>query len=301
MNTKKIVIFTLLIHLFLFGTVYAGGYGYVKVKWFNSLNQYIGEEQWQATDESEGWHQLYDDVTSPPNAAYAKIILGNQFDSQTPYVYFDDIGLTASGFRRTTCTASPECDENDTGEAWCDGNMKKTCDYNCGAVSQEVCRTDAEDTDEDALDPYRVKGECTSYLGCVGEECKSDHYQDSCGCLAKCYGTPDCTTSDILHCAAKGTKYQCEADSTCYWVLSEYKRVNDGCEREFINCKDYGLSYSCFYDKCTTFDINNDNYIGINDIFQVATHFGLDSNSPSWDERCDMNGDDYIGVNDIFL
>jgi PKD repeat protein len=47
-------------------------------------------------------------------------------------------------------------------------------------------------------------------------------------------------------------------------------------------------------------DVNGDGYVGIDDIFMVASHFGQDPSNPNWDPRCDINGDLYIGVDDIF-
>jgi len=47
-------------------------------------------------------------------------------------------------------------------------------------------------------------------------------------------------------------------------------------------------------------DVNGDGYVGVDDIFMVALHFGEDPEDPNWDPRCDINGDLYIGVDDIF-
>jgi PKD repeat protein len=47
-------------------------------------------------------------------------------------------------------------------------------------------------------------------------------------------------------------------------------------------------------------DVNGDGYVGIDDIFMVASHFGQTPEDPNWDPRCDINGDFYIGVDDIF-
>jgi len=47
-------------------------------------------------------------------------------------------------------------------------------------------------------------------------------------------------------------------------------------------------------------DVNGDGYVGIDDIFEVARHFGETPESPNWNPRCDINGDQYIGIDDIF-
>jgi PKD repeat protein len=47
-------------------------------------------------------------------------------------------------------------------------------------------------------------------------------------------------------------------------------------------------------------DVTGDGYVGIDDIFAVASHFGQTPGSPGWDPKYDMNGDNYIGVDDIF-
>jgi len=47
-------------------------------------------------------------------------------------------------------------------------------------------------------------------------------------------------------------------------------------------------------------DIGADGYVGIDDIFTVASHFGQDPSHPNWNPNCDLNDDDYIGIDDIF-
>ena len=50
-------------------------------------------------------------------------------------------------------------------------------------------------------------------------------------------------------------------------------------------------------------DINWDYYVGIDDIFYAAQHFGSDPvyRPERWDPECDVNGDNYIGIDDIFI
>jgi ABC-type transport system substrate-binding protein len=47
-------------------------------------------------------------------------------------------------------------------------------------------------------------------------------------------------------------------------------------------------------------DVNNDCYVGIDDLFGAARIFGRTSFDPEWDSPYDMNGDFYIGIDDIF-
>jgi hypothetical protein len=47
-------------------------------------------------------------------------------------------------------------------------------------------------------------------------------------------------------------------------------------------------------------DINCDNYVGIDDIFTIASHFAQDPSHPNWNPNCDLNDDDYVGIDDIF-
>lgn len=47
-------------------------------------------------------------------------------------------------------------------------------------------------------------------------------------------------------------------------------------------------------------DINGDDYVGIDDIFEVATHFGAEKGQPNYEPLCDINKDDYIGIDDVF-
>jgi hypothetical protein len=55
------------------------------------------------------------------------------------------------------------------------------------------------------------------------------------------------------------------------------------------------LNYTSF-----PWDVNGDGYVGIDDIFAVATHFGLSEGDPGWDPIYDITADGYIGVDDIF-
>jgi len=48
-------------------------------------------------------------------------------------------------------------------------------------------------------------------------------------------------------------------------------------------------------------DINGDGYVGIDDIFTVAFHFGAEAGQPGYDPICDINGDGYIGIDDLFI
>jgi hypothetical protein len=44
-----------------------------------------------------------------------------------------------------------------------------------------------------------------------------------------------------------------------------------------------------------------DDYVGIDDIFAIAVHFGQSPTNPSWNSVYDINDDDYVGVDDIFI
>ena len=44
-----------------------------------------------------------------------------------------------------------------------------------------------------------------------------------------------------------------------------------------------------------------DGYVGIDDIFAIATHFGQDPSSPNWNANFDISSDDYVGIDDIFI
>jgi parallel beta-helix repeat protein len=47
-------------------------------------------------------------------------------------------------------------------------------------------------------------------------------------------------------------------------------------------------------------DVNGDGYVGIDDIFAVASRFGRERGEPAYNRVYDLNGDGYIGVDDIF-
>jgi PKD repeat protein len=55
------------------------------------------------------------------------------------------------------------------------------------------------------------------------------------------------------------------------------------------------LNYSDF-----PWDVTGDGYVGIDDIFAVALHFGLSAGDPGWDPIYDITHDGYVGVDDIF-
>ncbi len=48
-------------------------------------------------------------------------------------------------------------------------------------------------------------------------------------------------------------------------------------------------------------DVTGDHYGGIDDIFQIATHFGQEPWHPFWNAIYDIAGDNYVGVDDIFI
>jgi len=48
-------------------------------------------------------------------------------------------------------------------------------------------------------------------------------------------------------------------------------------------------------------DVNGDGYVGIDDIFLIASHFGRERGQPDWDPIYDINSDGFIGIDDIFM
>ena len=48
-------------------------------------------------------------------------------------------------------------------------------------------------------------------------------------------------------------------------------------------------------------DVNGDGYVGIDDIFLVASHFSKELGDPEYSRVYDLNGDGYIGIDDIFV
>jgi parallel beta-helix repeat protein len=48
-------------------------------------------------------------------------------------------------------------------------------------------------------------------------------------------------------------------------------------------------------------DVNADHYVGIDDLFKVASHFGQGPEDPCWDPVCDINDDCYVCVDDVFI
>jgi parallel beta-helix repeat protein len=47
-------------------------------------------------------------------------------------------------------------------------------------------------------------------------------------------------------------------------------------------------------------DVNGDGYVGIDDIYLVASRFGREAGEPEYNRVYDLNGDGYIGIDDIF-
>jgi hypothetical protein len=46
-------------------------------------------------------------------------------------------------------------------------------------------------------------------------------------------------------------------------------------------------------------DVTGDGYVGIDDIVEVADHFGQDPGHPEWNPKYDVTGDNYVGIDDI--
>jgi hypothetical protein len=44
-----------------------------------------------------------------------------------------------------------------------------------------------------------------------------------------------------------------------------------------------------------------DDYVGIDDIFAIASHFGQEPGQPSWNAIYDIADDNYVGIDDIFI
>jgi ABC-type transport system substrate-binding protein len=95
-----------------------------------------------------------------------------------------------------------------------------------------------------------------------------------------------------------------------YIVLGPYEWHFDKC-LHYMDIHIYGYSdglayedYICPMVMSIKQDVNNDCYVGIDDIFTAAKSFGAQpppfAGYERWDERCDMNGDLYIGIDDIF-
>jgi parallel beta-helix repeat protein len=47
-------------------------------------------------------------------------------------------------------------------------------------------------------------------------------------------------------------------------------------------------------------DVNGDGYVGIDDIYLVASHFSREVGDPEYNRVYDFNGDGYVGIDDIF-
>jgi parallel beta-helix repeat protein len=48
-------------------------------------------------------------------------------------------------------------------------------------------------------------------------------------------------------------------------------------------------------------DVNNDGYVGIDDIFLIASNFGKEKGQPGWDPLYDIDSDYCVNVTDIFF
>jgi hypothetical protein len=98
-------------------------------------------------------------------------------------------------------------------------------------------------------------------------------------------GTPNVTTSNPI------ATHTFSVNGT----LTVYLTVIDSVGRANTMSKTVTVLYYGF-----KWDVNGDGYVGIDDIFEEASHFGESPGSPGWNPKYDMNGDDYIGVDDIF-
>jgi outer membrane protein assembly factor BamB len=52
---------------------------------------------------------------------------------------------------------------------------------------------------------------------------------------------------------------------------------------------------------CLTCDVTNDGYVGIDDLFATAIHFGGEPNPLGWAPNYDLNNDGYIGIDDTYM
>jgi parallel beta-helix repeat protein len=48
-------------------------------------------------------------------------------------------------------------------------------------------------------------------------------------------------------------------------------------------------------------DVNADGYVGIDDLFTIAKHFGSETGQPNYSEICDINDDGFMGIDDLFI
>ncbi len=153
------------------------------------------------------------------------------------------------------CGANLECEGKTSGESWCYSNTKK---YTCSAcqLSEETCRTGAEDSDEGLN--YITKGTCTKYKGCKEDEsgthCDEIPYIDNCGCYSI---DPNDETAMIKCYSFNETK--CEDDPDCFFGLKEWYKSGSTCEQEFFDCSElHHQEYICYDGACTLCEeINN--------------------------------------------
>jgi hypothetical protein len=64
----------------------------------------------------------------------------------------------------------------------------------------------------------------------------------------------------------------------------------------------YDVFQECLYKGYPTHlaDVNFDGYVGIDDLFTMASAFGSEPGHPRWNPELDLNNDEYVGIDDIF-
>jgi hypothetical protein len=48
-------------------------------------------------------------------------------------------------------------------------------------------------------------------------------------------------------------------------------------------------------------DVNDDAYVGIDDLFLIATNFGKEKGQPGWNPLYDINSNNSVGIDDIYI
>ncbi|MGD2073080.1 MAG: hypothetical protein PVG65_06290 [Candidatus Thorarchaeota archaeon] len=156
-----------------------------------------------------------------------------------------------------------------------------TCTANLCSY-QHTC-ADNDDTDGHFLwdGLYRTcTAPCDQDVDC-GNECDGKKWYSFYRCSdLSC----DCELSDPI-CMVGKCGAECDSDDVCEGL--------------------YGSGSVCL-ENCTCeggcdlpWDVNGDNYVGIDDIVETADHFGCTPSQNSECEKYDVNDDDYVGIDDI--
>jgi hypothetical protein len=282
----------------------------------NDYDEWVdtGNTQWVSTGEcteKEQKEQEYRDYTciDTPSVACDYSVTDEQWV---------DTGNTRNKVDGTSCNDGLYCTDPDT----CAAGVCEGPDKDCSAYDDQCNEGLCDEVGDTCYaSPINEGLSCDDTLYCnIGETCQSGtctggYARDCSGNdinVAECFYVPDaidftydyysfasvCDEVNEL-CTAAPSNWEDLIDHTC-----DMTQCGAECDSDYVCEELYGSGSVCL-ENCTCeavtcpWDVNYDDYVGIDDIVAVAEHFGQDPGHPNWDPKYDVTNDDYVGIDDI--